>query len=94
MTARAVAARQRGVPSCASEAMGDTGGKSARKNPLFGAAVVKAVLRKRDGVSATSALYEGILRDLGVTDAEVEAYLTEHGEEVEQAIRSHGRRGD
>jgi hypothetical protein len=74
--------------------MGDTAGKSARKNPLFGAAVVKAVLRKRDGVSASSALYEGILRDLGVTDAEVEAYLEEHGEEVEQAIRSHGRRGD
>jgi hypothetical protein len=74
--------------------MGDTGGKSARKNPLFGAAVVKAVLRKRDGVSATSALYEGILRDLGVTDADVEAYLDEHREEVEQAIRSHGRRGD
>jgi hypothetical protein len=74
--------------------MGDTGGKSARKNPLFGAAVVKAVLRKRNGVSATSALYEGILRDLGVTDAEVEAYLDEHHEEVEQAIRSHGRRGD
>jgi len=74
--------------------MGDTAGKSDKKNPLFGAAVVKAVLRKRDGVSATSALYEGILRDLGVTDAEVEAYLAEHGEEVEQAIRSHGRRGD
>ena len=66
----------------------------ASKNPLFGAAVVKAVLRKRDGVTATSALYEGILRDLGVTDAEVEVYLAEHGEEVEQAIRSHGRRGD
>ena len=74
--------------------MGDTGGKSARKNPLFGAAVVKAVLRKRDGVSATSALYEGILRDLGVTDDQVEAFLSAHAEEVEQAIRSHGRRGD
>ena len=74
--------------------MSDTAGKSARKNPLFGAAVVKAVLKKRDGVSATSALYEGILRDLGVTDADVEAYLDEHREEVEQAIRSHGRRGD
>jgi hypothetical protein len=74
--------------------MGDTSGRSARKNPLFGAAVVKAVLRKRDGVTAANALYEGILRDLGVTDAEVEAYLAENGEEVEQAIRSHGRRGD
>ncbi|HET7787172.1 MAG TPA: hypothetical protein VFL36_14470 [Myxococcales bacterium] len=67
---------------------------SARKNPLFGAAVVKAVLRKRGGVGATSALYEGILRDLGLTDAEVEAYLADHAVEVEQAIKSHGRRGD
>ncbi|HZX97715.1 MAG TPA: hypothetical protein VFE90_24575 [Myxococcales bacterium] len=67
---------------------------AARKNPLFGAAVVKAVLRKRDGVQATNALYEGILRDLGVTDAQVEAFLADHAEEVEQAIKSHGRRGD
>jgi hypothetical protein len=74
--------------------MSGTGKKSAKKNPLFGAAVVKAVLRKRDGVTATNALYEGILRDLGVTDAQVESYLAEHAEEVEQAIRSHGRRGD
>jgi len=74
--------------------MGDAASKPAKKDPLFGAAVVKAVLRKRAGVSATSALYEGILRDLGVTDAQVEAFLAEHGEEIEQAIRSHGRRGD
>jgi hypothetical protein len=66
-----------------------------KKNRLLGAAVVKAVLRKRTGdPSATSTLYEGILRDLAVTDAQVEAYLLEHGPEVEQAIRSHGRRGD
>jgi hypothetical protein len=65
------------------------------KNPLFGAAVVKAVLRKRTGdAQSTSSLYEGILRDLGVTDEDVEAYLAEHSAEVEQAIRSHGRRGD
>jgi hypothetical protein len=66
----------------------------AAKNPLFGAAVVKAVLRKRGGVTATSALYEGILRDLGVTDEQVEEYLKGHADEIEQAIRSHGRRGD
>ena len=74
--------------------MGDSAKKAPKKNPLFGAAVVKAVLRKRGGVSATSALYEGILRDLGVSDDDVEAYLAEHAEEVELAIRSHGRRGD
>lgn len=74
--------------------MADAGNKAARKNPLFGAAVVKAVLRKRDGVSATSDLYEGILRDLGITDAQVEEFLAAHSAEVEQAIRKHGRRGD
>jgi hypothetical protein len=75
--------------------MTDPSRKPAQKNPLLGAAVVKAVLRKRTGESeATSTLYEGILRDLGVTDAEVEEYLAEHQEDVEQAIRSHGRRGD
>ena len=69
--------------------------KAGRKNPLFGAAVVKAVLRKRTGESsATSTLYEGILRDLGVSDKDVERFLAEHEAEVEQAIRSHGRRGD
>jgi hypothetical protein len=69
--------------------------KTTRKNPLFGAAVVKLVLRKRTGESgASSSLYEGILRDLGVTDAEVEKFLAEHEAEVERAIRSHGRRGD
>jgi hypothetical protein len=74
--------------------MGETAKKSPRKNPLFGAAIVKAVLRKRNGVTASSDLYEGILRDLGVTDSQVEEYLAEHAEEVELAIRSHGRRGD
>jgi hypothetical protein len=69
--------------------------KDGRKSSLFGAAVVKAVLRKRKGdSSATSDLYEGILRDLGVSDKEVEKYLAEHQDEVELAIRSHGRRGD
>jgi hypothetical protein len=70
-------------------------GRKAKKNPLFGAAVVKSVLRKRNSdAPATAMLYEGILRDLGVTDEEVEAYLVEHEDAVEQAIRSHGRRGD
>jgi hypothetical protein len=74
--------------------MGKEGANSPKKNRLLGAAVVKAVLRKRGGPEATSTLYEGILRDLGVTDAQVETYLMEHEAEVEQAIRSHGRRGD
>jgi hypothetical protein len=70
-------------------------GRARKKDPLFGAAVVKAVLRKRSGDgAATSTLYEGILRDLGVTDADVERYLSDHEREIEDAIRTHGRRSD
>lgn len=66
-----------------------------RRNPLLGAAVLKALLRQKAGAAQASAqaLYEGVLRDLGLSDAEVQAYLDEHGPEVEEAIRSHGRRG-
>lgn len=75
--------------------MGESTGKG-RRNPLLGAAVLKALLRRRTGDSRvqTSSLYEGILRDLKLTDAEVENYLATHELEVERAIRSHGRRGD
>jgi hypothetical protein len=78
-------------------------------NPLFSAAVLKEQLRRRsviepaprlangaalpgptDGIRT---LYEGVLRDLGVTDAQVEEYLAAHRPEVEAALRGHGRRG-
>ena len=64
----------------------------SRRNPLLGAAVVKAVL-KRQGPGSSTSLYEGLLRDLGLTDEEVERYLAAHGAEVEVALQSHGRRG-
>jgi hypothetical protein len=65
-----------------------------RRNPLLGAAVLKALLRRGgDDAQKRQALYEGILRDLNLTDAQVEAYLQTHAEEVEEAIRGHGRRG-
>jgi hypothetical protein len=53
---------------------------------------VKQVLR-RQGPGASSALYEGLLRDLGLTDEQVEEYLREHAEAVEVALQTHGRRG-
>jgi hypothetical protein len=72
-----------------------TGPGKRRRNPLLGAAVLKALLGRRrgDDVAKTKALYEGILRDLELTDEQVQKYLVEHGEEVEEAIRGHGRRG-
>ncbi len=75
--------------------MGSPTGKS-RRNPLLGAAVLRALLRRRAGETqgATIALYEGVLRDLNLTDSQVDAYLADHAAEVEVAIRRHGRRGD
>jgi hypothetical protein len=72
-----------------------TGPRKQRRNPLLGAAVLKALLRRRAGEDQekTRSLYEGILRDLALTDEQVEQYLAEHGAEVEEAIRGHGRRG-
>jgi hypothetical protein len=66
-----------------------------RKNPILGAAVLKALLQRRKGddQAKTQTLYEGVLRDLDLTDEQVDKYLSEHAAEVEEAIRSHGRRG-
>ncbi len=80
-----------------------------RKNPLLGAAVLKETLRRRQQVepapqlasgrtlppatAGIQALYEGVLRDLGLTDAQVEEYLATHAAEVDEAIKGHGRRG-
>jgi hypothetical protein len=65
-----------------------------KRNPLLGAAVLKALIRRREGDDSTKtqSLYDGVLRDLSLTDEEVEAYLAEHAGEVEEAIRGHGKR--
>ena len=63
-----------------------------REERLFSAAVVRRSFelqesRYQDGFRF---VYEGVLRDLGLEEAEVEAYLAAHRDEVEKAI---GRRG-
>jgi hypothetical protein len=59
------------------------------QNALFSAAVLKmAFMMNRDEQSeGFKFVYAGTLRDLGVTDEEVEAYLKTHQEEVEAAVR-------
>lgn len=59
------------------------------KDPLFGAAVLKLSFRLRDseGSPAFDAIYPGVLRDLGLDDAQVEAYIAAHREAVEKAAR-------
>ena len=59
---------------------------------LFSAAVLRRSFELQDGRyrQGFQFVYEGVLRDLGLLDAEVEEYLAAHRDEVEAAI---GRRG-
>jgi len=56
---------------------------------VWGAAVLKMSFRLRDAEDspACKAIYPGVLRDLGVEDADVEKYIVEHREAVEKAAR-------
>ncbi|HVO20581.1 MAG TPA: hypothetical protein VMU15_15075 [Anaeromyxobacter sp.] len=58
---------------------------------LFSAAVLRRSFELQDGQyrPGFQFVYEGVLRDLGLADEEVQAYLAAHGDEVEAAI---GRR--
>ncbi len=62
-----------------------------RDERLFSAAVVRRSFELQDTQyrEGFEFVYQGVLRDLELTEAEVEAYLAEHRAEVEAAI---GRR--
>ncbi len=59
------------------------------KDKLWGAAVLKMSFRLRgaEDSPAFQGVYPGVLRDLKVGDAAVEAYIEAHREEVEKAAR-------
>jgi hypothetical protein len=65
------------------------------KDKLWGAAVLKMsfVLRNAGESPAFKGIYPGVLRDLGVDDADVEKYIAEHREAVEKAARGSGAGG-
>jgi hypothetical protein len=62
-----------------------------RDERLFSAAVVRRSFELQDAQyrEGFEFVYQGVLRDLELTEAEVDAYLAEHRAEVEAAI---GRR--
>jgi len=70
------------------------GGESPRRDPLFGAAVLKvSVLERGPGESkAFREIYDGVLADLGITDAQVNAYLDAHRAEVMEALAGQSRK--
>jgi hypothetical protein len=59
------------------------------KEKLFGAAVLRVsfLLRGADESPAFKGIYPGVLRDLGLTEAQVEAYIAENKDVVEKAAR-------
>lgn len=63
-----------------------------KEEKLFAAAVLRRSfeLRGEEHGAAFQFVYEGVLRDLGLEDAEVVAHLGAHRTEVEEAI---GRKG-
>lgn len=60
---------------------------------MFGAACLKVTLEASGQAAGQLEIYQGALSDLGLTEAEVEAYLSEHRTEVGAALERH-RRGE
>lgn len=65
-----------------------------REERLFSAAVLRRSFELQDENyrAGFRFVYEGVLRDLDLEDADVLAYLEAHRDEVEQAIGRRGKR--
>jgi hypothetical protein len=63
-----------------------------RADKLFSAAVLRRSFELQEGryQEGFRFVYEGVLRDLGIQEKDVDEYLAKHREEVDAAI---GRRG-
>jgi hypothetical protein len=61
-----------------------------QEQKLFGAAVLKMSFALRDQLEspAFKGIYPGVLRDLGVEDKDVDAYIAANREAVESAARA------
>jgi len=68
------------------------GKPKALKDKMFGAAVLKMSFRLRgnEDTPAFKFMYPGVLRDLGIEDADVEAYIAQNRSAVERAARGKG----
>jgi hypothetical protein len=65
--------------------------EKTKAEKLFSAAVLKRsfALRGDEHQEGFRFVYEGVLRDLGLDEAEVEEYLEKHLGEVDEAIGRH-----
>lgn len=58
----------------------------SREQRLFGAACLKVTLEQNATSASASTIFLDTLKDLSLVEAEVDAYLREHREEVERAL--------
>lgn len=60
-----------------------------REQKIFGAAVLKTSFRLRGALEspAFKGIYPGVLRDLGLEDADVESFIEANRDQVEKAAR-------
>ncbi len=60
-----------------------------REQKIFGAAVLKTSFRLRGALDspAFKSIFPGVIRDLGLTDEDVEAFIEANREAVEKAAR-------
>lgn len=60
-----------------------------QREKLLGAAVLKVsfLMRGAEGSPAFTGIFPGVLRDLGVSEAEVDAFIAENKAEVEKKAR-------
>jgi hypothetical protein len=60
-----------------------------KEQRLFGAACLKLMMEARGG--GPSEIYEQTLKDLDLTEDEVDVYLSEHRDVVQAALEAHGQ---
>lgn len=64
------------------------------KDPVRSAAILKVSLQLSGNSPTYLALYQGVLRDYGVDEKAVDAYIARNRAELEQAARGHDFDGD
>jgi hypothetical protein len=66
-----------------------------KEERLFGAACLKAQLEKSGSSgSGVSSIYQGTLKDLGLSDEEVTLFLDSQRDQVEEALAKVSRKND
>ena len=63
------------------------------KDPLFGAAILKLtfIIKELQNTPGFTFIYKSALRELGVTDEQVDRYIEEHRDSLEAHIKTRNK---